>query len=158
MKRTRPSKTSGSSTLTRLPDVGKIGIPDHILLKPGAFEPHEWEIMKTHAELGARLLDAADSPYLAMGAEIAGGHHERWDGGGYPRGLAGEAIPLSARIMNICDQYDALRSRRPYKPAFTHERALEIIRVGDGRTHAEPFRSGRPGRLRALRRALPRDL
>ena len=120
-------------------DVGKIAIPDAILGKPGKFEPHEWEIMKTHAALGAKMLRGSDSPYLVMGAEIAGGHHERWDGGGYPLGLAGEAIPLPARIMNICYQYDALRSKRPYKPAFTHERALEIITVGDGRTMPSHF-------------------
>ncbi len=122
-------------------DVGKIAIPDAILGKPGKFEPHEWEIMKSHAGLGGKLLRGTDSPYLVMGAEIADGHHERWDGGGYPAGLAGDAIPLSARIMNICDQYDALRSKRPYKPAFSHERTLEIITVGDGRTlpaHFDP--------------------
>jgi len=120
-------------------DVGKIAIPDAILGKPGGFEPHEWEIMKTHAGLGEKLLRGTDSPYLVMGAEIAGAHHERWDGGGYPVGLKGEAIPFSARIMNICDQYDALRSKRPYKEAFSHERTLEIITVGDGRTMPSHF-------------------
>ena len=120
-------------------DVGKIAIPDAILGKLGKFEPHEWEIMKTHAALGAALLSGRDSPYLKMGADIAGEHHERWDGGGYPRGLKGEAIKLSARIMQICDVYDAQRSTRPYKAGFTHERVVEIITNGDGRTLPDHF-------------------
>jgi len=120
-------------------DIGKIAIPDHILLKPGGFAPDEWEIMKTHAALGQQILLNSKSPYLQMGAEIALNHHERWDGGGYPNGLAGDTIPLSARIMNICDIYDALRSKRPYKPAFEHSRAVDIIMHGDGRTQPEHF-------------------
>jgi putative two-component system response regulator len=122
-------------------DVGKIAIPDAILGKPGKFEPHEWEIMKTHAELGAKMLSGTDSPYLIMGAEIAGDHHERWDGSGYPHGLSGENISLPARIMHICDIYDALRSKRPYKQALSHERSVEIIIEGDGYTlpaHFDP--------------------
>jgi len=108
-------------------DIGKIGIPDHILLKPGGFMPDEWEIMKGHSAIGAKILGNSKSPYLIMGAMIALNHHERWDGGGYPYGRRGNDIPLAARIMNICDIYDALRSKRPYKPAFDHQKTVDII-------------------------------
>ncbi|MDI1302034.1 MAG: response regulator [bacterium] len=120
-------------------DIGKIGIPDNILLKPGSFTPEEWEIMKGHAAMGAAILGNSQSLYLRMGAEIALNHHERWDGGGYPGGRRGEDIPLPARIMNICDIYDALRSKRPYKPAFDHQRTMDIITHGDDRTRPEHF-------------------
>ncbi|HCS38656.1 MAG TPA: two-component system response regulator [Anaerolineaceae bacterium] len=122
-----------------LHDVGKIGIPDHILLKPGALTSEEWQIMKGHTTIGANILGNRNSPFLKMGAEIALNHHERWDGGGYPNGLKENDIPLSARIMNICDIYDALRSKRPYKPALSHLEVLDIISNGDERTRPEHF-------------------
>jgi putative two-component system response regulator len=122
-------------------DIGKIGIPDHILLKPGALNPDEWEAMQTHTTIGAEILAGGSSPYMQMGVEIALSHHECWDGSGYPHQLAGEDIPLSARIMSICDVYDALRSERPYKPGYGHAESINIIRNGDKRitnSHFDP--------------------
>ena len=118
-------------------DVGKIGIPDEILLKPGGFEPHEWEIMKRHTEIGSRLLDGDDSTLMQMACEIAHTHHEKWDGSGYPRGLAGEAIPISGRIAAVADVFDALTSERPYKRAWSIDAAVDRIRASSG-MHFDP--------------------
>jgi len=120
-------------------DVGKIGIPDKVLLKPSPLNAREWAIMKTHCHLGRSILSGSDSPYLIMGAEIAYSHHERWDGSGYPEGLKGEAIPLSGRIMSLCDVYDALRSCRPYKKGIDHATTLAILSRGDERTQPAHF-------------------
>ncbi|MQX37060.1 response regulator [Roseospira navarrensis] len=127
-----------------LHDIGKVGIPDAILLKPGKLTHEEMTIMKTHAELGREALlaaaegsDPADVGFLRYACEIAGGHHEKWDGSGYPAGLEGDAIPLSARLMAVADVYDALISRRVYKPPFTHEDAISQIRGGRG-SHFDP--------------------
>jgi putative two-component system response regulator len=122
-------------------DIGKVGIPDSIMLKPGGLSSDEWKVMKSHAERGARILSGSDSPYLTMAEGIARSHHERWDGSGYPQGLSGEDIPLAARITTIADQYDALRTKRAYKPAFSHVETMRIITEGDGRTlptHFDP--------------------
>jgi len=115
-----------------LHDIGKVGIPDSILLKPGKLTAEEWDVMRTHPEIGAQTLEAiiASSPgmrFLKMGRDVALGHHEFWNGDGYPQGLFGEATPLAARILKVADCYDALTSERPYKHAWTHEEALAHI-------------------------------
>lgn len=137
-----------------LHDVGKIGIPDEILLKPGKLDPGEWTVMRRHTQIGAAILSREpgafeallsssgglrslveprpENPVLAMAADIAMAHHERWDGDGYPRGLAGNDIPLAARICAVADVYDALGSVRPYKPAYPEEQVLAIMADGRG--------------------------
>ncbi len=126
-----------------LHDIGKVGIPDRILLKPGRFEPHEFEIMKTHCKLGRDAIQHAEDQlglqveFLKYAKEIAYGHQEKWDGSGYPEGLAGDAIPISARLMAVADVYDALISRRVYKEGMPHEKAVTIIREGRG-SHFDP--------------------
>jgi putative two-component system response regulator len=121
-----------------LHDIGKVGIPDHILLKRTPLEPEEWEVMKTHARLGADAIEQAESDidhpvaFLQIARQIARWHHERWDGQGYPDGLAGEAIPLAARLMAVADVFDSLVSARVYKQPFSVERARQSIIDGRG--------------------------
>ncbi|WP_372053234.1 two-component system response regulator (plasmid) [Tistrella mobilis] len=128
-----------------LHDIGKVGVPDAILLKPGRLTPEEFEVMKQHAEFGRAAIAAAEArigsgngnSFLRYAREIAHTHHEKWDGSGYPRGLAGDAIPLSGRLMAVADVYDALICRRIYKPAYSHATAVDIITQGRG-THFDP--------------------
>ena len=114
-------------------DVGKIGIPDAVLKKPGAFLPQDREVMNRHAEMGAEILGGSNIPLFRMAAEVALTHHERWDGTGYPRRLAGEEIPLSGRIVAIVDFFDALTMDRCYRPAFSDEQALSMLTQQRGR-------------------------
>jgi two-component system, response regulator RpfG len=120
-----------------LHDIGKVSIPERIVLKRGALTLEEWEIMKGHAQLGHEIMRDCTSPLLQLGAEIALTHHEKYDGSGYPQGLAGDAIPLSGRIVAITDVFDALLSRRPYKPAWPLEDALEYL-LEERRRHFDP--------------------
>ncbi len=126
-----------------LHDIGKVGIPDRILLKPGRFDADELAVMKQHPTLGhdaiarAQSNATASSEFLEIAKEVVYSHHEKWDGSGYPQGLAGDAIPISARLMAVADVYDALISRRVYKPGMSHDKAVEIIVQGRG-THFDP--------------------
>ncbi len=119
-------------------DIGKIGVPDHILKKAGKLDAEEWQIMKEHAAFGGEILDEeAPSPLMEMAKSVAMTHHEKWDGSGYPCGLKAEEIPLVGRIIAIADVFDALTSTRPYKPAWTIDRAIELIQNESGK-HFDP--------------------
>ena len=118
-------------------DTGKIGIPGEILRKPGKLDAREWEVMKQHTRIGHEILAKSKAPIFRLAAEIALRHHEKWDGSGYPDGLAGEAVPESARIVAVADVFDALTMKRPYKEAWPVEQALVTMREGSG-SHFEP--------------------
>lgn len=118
-------------------DIGKIGISDRILLKPGKLDPDEWTIMKTHTTIGGRILSGSDAGFIRLGEIIALTHHEKWDGSGYPEGLKGKKIPLVGRIVAITDVFDALTTKRPYKEPFSLEKSFDIIKKGRG-NHFDP--------------------
>jgi putative two-component system response regulator len=122
---------------SRMHDVGKIAVPEAILRKPSSLDPHEWTVMRQHSQIGSRILDNSTSQILQAGRVIALHHHERWDGAGYPNGLAGSDIPLWGRICAVADVFDAVTSERPYKPAFANEEALQLLRDGRGK-HFDP--------------------
>lgn len=122
---------------SRMHDIGKLGIPDSILKKPGPLTPEEREVMNRHPELGWALLADADNPLFQLAAEVTLAHHERWDGSGYPGGMAGEAIPLSGRIVAVADCFDALTMARCYRPAFSDEQALAMLGDASG-SHFDP--------------------
>ena len=128
---------------TPLHDIGKVGIPDAILCKPGKLTDEEFAIMRNHCGNGARILKMAEekltfTSFLSIGIQLVLSHHERWDGQGYPKNLKGEEIPLSARIMAVADVYDALRTERCYKKSFDHKKCVEIIKEGRG-TQFDPI-------------------
>lgn len=132
------------SQTAQLHDIGKVGIPDAILLKPGSLTDEEFEVIKRHTLIGGEAIRRAESiigqnTFLHFAREIAEYHHEHWDGSGYPHGLRGSAIPISAQLMSLVDVYDALANERPYKPALPHARVVSIILNGDGRTRPEHF-------------------
>jgi putative two-component system response regulator len=138
-----PGNIQALFQLAPMHDIGKVGIPDRILLKPGRFDADEMAIMKTHTTLGRDVIEHAEMllgnriGFLTIAKEVAFGHHEKWDGSGYPQGIAGDAIPISARIMALADVYDALTGRRIYKAGLTHTEATALILAGKGK-HFDP--------------------
>lgn len=118
-------------------DIGKIGIPDKVLMKPGKLDADEWETMKTHVDIGVEILSGSNSELMNMAAEVAQNHHEKWDGSGYPKGIAGEDIPFTGRVVALADVFDALTTERPYKDAWPVEEAVQFLKEQSGQ-HFEP--------------------
>lgn len=129
-------------------DIGKLGIPDHILLKPGKLDSEEWEIMQTHAQIGADILAGSTSPLLVMAHDIALSHHEKWDGSGYPNSFKGDEIPIEARLSTVADVFDALTSVRPYKKAWSIEDTMDYFRSESGKQFD-------PALVKSLEKELP---
>jgi putative two-component system response regulator len=142
-------------------DIGKIGVPDAILNKPGKLTPEEWEEMRKHPTYGAEILKDAENELMQMSSTIAHCHHEKWDGTGYPRGLRGEDIPIEARIATLADVFDALTSKRVYKPSFSLTETLTLI-DGDAGKHFDPrvveaFHRALPKMTPIMEKYAPRD-
>jgi len=134
-----PGFTAAMSQACSFHDLGKIVLPDSILLKPTALTPNEWDVMRSHSQLGHDILKHGVGAVTELAASVALTHHESFDGSGYPRGLRGNEIPLEGRIAHICDVYDALREHRVYRRGLTHERTMDIILKGDDQTSVMQF-------------------
>ena len=147
-----PNYSESVGRAAQLHDIGKFALPSDMLHKPGRLSPEEWAVVKKHTEIGHGILQIDGSPFLSLAAMLALCHHEHFDGSGYPRGLAGDAIPFEARVVAVADTYEALRANRAYKKGVGHEEAIAIILQGDDRSRPAQYD---PSVLRALGNAAP---